>query len=558
MSTTDLGRRCTLPDAANTPDKVTRLNLEHEISVDIDMDRVNRPGIVRSFSFLFCALSAATLIYATGFRYVRKLPAETFQNDFMFWEALLTPWGIAVAVVATITLFSAWSLKWAELDGWKSLRWVVATNIIIMTWSFSSYSINFYSGLQHGWDRALLLLLGVATLWRPRFIGLFLMQLGVIMAHLGDPLSYSWTDKSLSIDLLLLIQLAVVARRRIAVKEEHLLASILFVIAVHYVRPAVGKVALGWLWCDDLSNLFVGSYHQNSWPPGMSESLVFCYAESISTVGLLIKFLTLVVEFAPLFFLTGPRFVCWSLTLAIAMHLGIFVSSGIFFWKWILVDVMLVWAFSHLTPEMKVRLFSMQTSVTFAVVVLSGCFFYQSAPILAWYDSPMYDRFSVRVIEDSGSVYQVSASQMAPFDLQFSQGRFWFADREPRLINCLGSCFDRDRLIAVQQIQTLEDLKAVRQRFGEQMFDASEKERLGDLLIRFVRRNPDSGCATLLKMIPKPPQHIWAYPDQRQPFKTWNWEEPVDRVQLLRTTGIRTSDGLNVLEETLLIDRNCL
>jgi hypothetical protein len=499
------------------------------------------------------ALSAATCFCTNAFRLCRSINPDAFRQSWLISGAITSPWTWFLLATAGLTAVMLWKTRWQDHDEWTAIRWLIIPPIAIFAWCYSVYEYNFFLDRAHMPDRGLLFILGAASIWRPAFLGFFLTQLGLILAHLGYPLPFSWTDKSALIDVLVLTNLFLVGHRFRWCDTRHFLVAAIYVLAIHYFRPAVGKLALGWLTHSDLENLFLSTVHQNGWFTPAGSDAIDSIAKSLSVLGWWLMLATLLIELLPLLWLTRRWVLAAGLLACVGMHLGILFSSGIFFWKWIALDLGMLVAVYSISEDTRKQLFGGVPSVALAGLLCAGWLVYISAPNLAWYDSAMAVRYRVYITGESGQVYDVPPRLLAPFDLQFAQSRLSFVSQEPQLVDCFGSTFTLASFQAASTaVEDQESLSRQRRLHGTVKFDPARRDSLRDLLVAFVRLPPEQRPLGIFAALPDPPQHISTFGLEAsgQDVPVWNWQEPATLIQIRRATAIhRNHRSLPIADE---------
>ncbi len=153
------------------------------------------------------------------------------------------------------------------------------------------------------------------------------------------------------------------------------------------------------------------------------------------------------------------------------------------------------------------------------------------------------------IVGNSGKIYQVPPRAFAPFDMQFAQGRLFFMDDDPMLVDCLGSCSTPQVLEMTESIHSESDLQRIQLTIGRRKYDARLTGMLQRLLTNFAQRPAEASRIPLLGMLPDPPQHIWTFPapDVRQ--DTWEWQEPATRIRKRKLTVSHLDNTTNPIQD---------
>lgn len=513
--------------------------------------RLLKSDFVRLF-----VITILVMMYSMVFRESRGLGARVFASPWMLPAAAFTTWGKLMGCLSLITAIVLWNSRWqsGNRSGIPDVRIIIFPAILVLAWPFSVYEYNYFLDQAHLADRAGIMALALLCVWRPMFLGLFILQLGVVLGQLSFPLTFSWTDKSPLIDVLLLSQIYVVGARMRWWRANHFLWASIWILAVHYLRPGIGKLELGWLQRNEIANLVQGAIHQNGWLCfGLDDGLRAGIVSWVTVLSPVLMLAALLVELFPLIYFSGRKVLLLGLSSAIMMHLAIFASSGIFFWKWIVLDMALIVAILQMPEYTNQRLFQIRHHVVFCLFLVPGSLIYATAPKLAWFDAPLCQRYHIEIVGNSGRIYQVPPSELAPFDLQFAQGRLFFADSDPMVIDCFGSCAALRVLESTESIRSESDLQRIQASIGQKRYDARLTGMLASLLTSFVQQPPEVRMVPFFGMLPDPPQHIWTFPATDVTQERWEWQEPAKEIRI-RKLMVSHLDGKKspIQEKTIL------
>ena len=107
----------------------------------------------------------------------------------------------------------------------------------------------------------------------------------------------------------------------------------------------------------------------------------------------------------------GALFMCYRRNLTLEwllgyelLHIGIFLMSGICFWKWILLNIGLIILMKKLDENCLRTVFSRKYFILSLIVILCSPLYFK--PVwLAWFDTKFNNYYRVEVIGESGSAY---------------------------------------------------------------------------------------------------------------------------------------------------------
>lgn len=508
------------------------------------------------FARLF-VITILVMLYAVIFRESRGLGASVFASPWMLQSAAFTIWGKLMGCLSLITAIVLWNSRWrtGNRNGIPDVRIIIFSTILVLAWPFSVYEYNYFLNQAHLADRAGIVALALLCAWRPMFLGFFITQLGVVLGQLSFPLTFSWTDKSPLIDVLLLSQIYVVGARLRWWRANHFLWASIWILSVHYLRPGIGKLELGWLQRNELANLVQGAIHQNGWLCfGLDDGLRAGIVSWITVLSPVLMLAALLVELFPLIYFSGRKVLLLGLSSAIMMHLAIFASSGILFWQWIVLVIALIVTILRMPAHTAQRLFQIRHHIVFCLFLVPGCLIYATAPKLAWFDAPLCQRYHIEIVGNSGKIYQVPPSELAPFDLQFAQGRLFFADSDPMVIDCFGSCARVQVLESTALVHSENDLKRLQSTIGQRKYDANLTGLLTTLLTRFVQQPTEDRIVPLFGMLPDPPQHIWTFPATDLTQEIWEWQEAAKEIRIRKFTVSHLDGKRSPIQEKSILE----
>jgi hypothetical protein len=406
-------------------------------------------------------------LFLTAFLF--RLPKRIFFEP-SFTIGLLELGPIASAFGMASVAFVAWlfspfgrgHLDWSRIDSSGGLRWPILGAAMALAWAYSGYGYNYYLGQTHLWDRLLIVALMFGILRSPFLIPLLLFEVLVSRAQFDHPLitklpigdelplrvlaivfgcalwnglvdglaafrSSAWAKRLAEgkplVALRSLTQWKPLARwlAPSRIPTHALVFSILCMIAFYYSVAGIGKLMLGanaldWLRDSHMENLFISS-HLNGWLSFLSEARALEIAEVIRVLHLPIAIMTLTFELGMAFILVRQRGTLLILAAISAMHVGIVISSGIVFWKWLTVDLaMLVWLWLR-RDDQEIALVYSKRNALLSLIVIGGLVVAFDSNQFAWWNTKWTMLYEVEVLDEEGEVYRVDRADFSPYAL---------------------------------------------------------------------------------------------------------------------------------------------
>lgn len=456
---------------------------------------------------VFIALGIYTILYEVYFR-LAVLPEEAYFKSVLLFQIFWNPLKLIVIIgPSLILLINYKTLSWSNFEHGNTVKYFVLFISLILVWTYSTYDFNLYYNQPHYIARLLLIFLAFLVLLNPVFISTLVVLAIVIVKQFHYPLgNYSWTDKRVLFDVLILFN----AILYLKLFSQRVVPVFLFVMlclhGANYVVPAIEKLRIRWQFEEKLHYLVASSY-VNGWLSFYDESFILKIITYEKTFNIALITFTLVVEFAPLLMFVHKDAPILILLGAILLHIGIFIFSGIFFWKWILLDVALIvfvilvqfdfsWLF--MWPYLVISLFI----ITFSPPL------FRTVP-LGWYDTPLTEIYELEAVGISGTIYRVPRYFMSPYDIIFAQNRFFYLNDDKVLVGVYGSTHNPEIKKGIEETNKPIELNTLAEVTGKNYYDRGKAERF-DYFIRnyFGNLNKRKKKWILINKL-SAPHHIW-------------------------------------------------
>ena len=498
---------------------------------------------------LFAAVFAAFVLLDRLTRSIASLDAADVDSSVLVWRALVGNPGSAIALVATTGAAlsgrrTELGARWSTLGHGRDLQMLVAPLIVLLVWRGASYGYNYATGQWYVVDRLLLVGFGAASLVRPAWIVLLVLQLRVINQQLFIPTGAASTQNMS--DLIVMAVLAVAAGHLLFVvlrrsSTSAVLAVIGTAIASHFFVPGRGKLSLGWLESDNVANLLLSS-HTVGWL-GSSDHAdrAADLAHRLNTPA---KLATLVIELGAVVAVAHPGlFQVWLLG-AIAVHLIAFAMTGFWFADWIVLEAGLVWMLTReSTRQWVARSWTpLRAVLAVAVVGVAGGRVFHP-PNLAWLDSPVSYAYRVEAIDDAGHRITLPPAVLAPFEQDLNFMYLEFAPVRPAAFG-YGAVYSTDEIRQLEDVDDFDELAVYEQSLD--VVDPEARIRSELLLIQALERWR-SGPEMPAWLIAPPPR-FWTQQEGIQHLSP----SAVASVEVVRVTSLHAHPDLGVRRERLL------
>ena len=477
---------------------------------------------------------------------------------------------VAVFVISIPLVLNRRKLHWKYLGG-KPLQGFITAACATLAWTYSTYDFNLYLNQPHTNDRLTLVTLVFLVWFRPYFVSLFIPACLLMMAQFNYPFfDYSLTDKYLPYSILILflvfLHLLTVGRVLWYLRIFHItrLQSVflallksrgnwylfitLVLIASTYASCGATKIEVGrgwaypfdWVIHDDL-DIGVRQYFARGWLASIDykakdgiTSIVQNYKAPMIAVAFLIEFTVVVC-------VISSRWAQIMLLSASILHLGIFAASGIFFWKWIAIDLgfLILIAFSSQAR----RLFNSYSAI--AGILLVGISLAVFRPIqLGWWYLPYQRVFYWNVEGVSGKTYALNDAFLTPYEMHFTFQRYLY------LVNAELPTIDSSDFSVKQMFDDLGP-EAIEHLPKQNLFEMDKAMKHDQFLRQWIENLERRGTRKHWMSQFPAPHHIWKQREQGQ-LEIFSNQEPVQAVKLRLVELFHSDDGTSVLSNRVV------
>ena len=466
--------------------------------------------LVAAVSGLDLVLQRATWLPEASFE-APVLVAELLRQLATPRPAQLLLTGFLVGLVGAGLWRRSLGPAWEELEAGRRLRLLALVVAGLLAWTSATYGYNAYVGRLHLVDRLLLVALLPLVAWRPAFLWAFLLALMPVLWQVHVPIGgASWAEPILLVRVLLVLGAGYLLR---SVMPRLRGADVVFVvcclIAAHYWVSGVGKLRLdGWILHDQLAYLLPATY-ANGWLGFLEPETIDRLTRGLAGFNGPLKAFTLVAECGAVL-AVARRGVLRALLIGwIALHGGIFLTTGICFWRWMLLDaaVFALFAASRSGP---LPIFTRPHLVLSVVLIGGGAVWFRPVE-LAWHDARISYTYRLHAVTADGARYVLPPRFFEPYAYQFTLSGFGYLSAAPRLPVTWGATRHAAVGRELGAAATPEAVWAVERAHGRVGHHPERAARFDAFLRRFVPARlarPPSAWWTYLQA----PPLLWTFP----------------------------------------------
>jgi hypothetical protein len=210
---------------------------------------------------------------------------------------------------------------------------------------------------------------------------------------------------------------------------------VLFAVALHFgnyfyaglIKATLGDNPLDWTLHNRTELLVLAAWDNLVLPVSFREHFPALTYKLIANVRPVTNFLTITIQLLAVVAIVRIR---WAIFITLCydlLHLVIFATTGIFFWKFILLNLAIVAA---LTP---IAVLDTPAKLKFALasVVLCSVLVFHILPSFAWLDTPSMNRVRLYAIADDGRAYLVPSNYFLATSVNVAQNRWIWPSRGP-------------------------------------------------------------------------------------------------------------------------------
>lgn len=456
--------------------------------------------------------------------------------------------------------------SWNQFEFSSILKSFILILVGILFWEQFFSDFDFYLNTDSFLEKSILAFSFVLLFFNPIFIVVFLTQSYLIwLSHQFVLGSFHFTDIRPAYEIITLFVSFLFVKR---FRKIHFNVFLLLALSLHasnYFIPGMTKVELspnGWEWIflNQLSNLFVSSYI-NGWLGFLDPNTIFNISDLIDKAEFLFSPISVLIEISAIMLLIHKRASIFLIVGFQLLHLGIFLASGIFFWSWMIVNFGLIFILRKLPEETLDYLYSKKNKALFIFLVVLSPLIYQPSA-LGWWDSRLNTTYDFILTTENEKKIKFNRNDFGPYDMIFSQNRFYYASNEKVLNGTYGNIQNNDKKFTrllytivnnvlkpvlgyvpkyrennsfeiyqkLQNAKNIDEVKKLIQLYGKNQFDLERKLALESFLENyFVHLNNTTKKYSWYHKLGAP-YHIYDLSEKR-----FDGKEDIIRVEVIKS-----------------------
>lgn len=515
---------------------------------------------------------AAAALVVLPLHYLVRVATQFDEQDYRQLSPILANM-TNVRFIGTVALFTVLPVGYWYTGapiGWGAFGEIAS----LMTWvaicayvlSEGIYMRNFYFERWHLLERLWLIGFGaLAIYFGPAFAPLFLLGHKIITTQFDYPDigGFEGTHSRLPWTVLLIASAVAVVQLGLDLQPRHATFLVLCGFAAHYFHPGVAKLSsngpLYYLRHNNPTYMLLNAYPLG-WLSFLDEMTVVRIGQLSDRIKPLLNLAVIFIELGAILVLLSEQVAVLVVALVILLHLSILFTTGVDFWKWMLIDTaLLTGLFIASGPALAPFGDGYWIALFVGFVVLAEG--WMNPVGMGWLDAPYSERIEFEARCADGERIPIHPNIFRPYDpvvTQGATGAFTFLGENPRITFCLGAVTDeRNKPLHRRLMQSLQkpQLDAAEKadfntKCGVDMRNDTQKANLEGLLTQFLRAKQPHGVTSMLRYLASPREFYTPGISERASYERI---PEFEAVSVYRIDGIWTADGFSELERTELL-----
>ncbi len=514
-----------------------------------------------------------------------------YYSSSLLLASLKNPVVLAGFVLNNVFIFLNYKyLYWKNFESSRKLKYFIFIVAFVLAWAYSTYDYNLYLDQAHYFDRFFLLFSAGLILVHPAFAAIFVPAFLLVISQFNYPLiHFSINDKYLPTNMLLafmaFMHLVILTRllhakygglvNSVEVGQKKIIRAILsafpvsliegkikcktyvFLIicicASFYFNPGVKKLWISpnfyeWSFINELYLHAIWKLDMG-WLAFLDESAKQQFVEWLKFLNTPMMLATVALEIGALFILFRKKIAILFILSFAALHLGIFIESGILFWKWIWVNLALVVFLLALEKKPYEVIFNGKYFVFSILIIFFSEIYFRPVP-LGWWDTRNYFKLQTEGIGESGKSYRIQDSFMDPFHVLFEFQRFEYIIDE-KLIYSTGGTTKYDQFIAVKN-SGIAGLPALKEKIGKNNYDEEKAKQFDEFIQTYFHNlNKRKSKDIVFSYFPAP-HHVYFDDFFHDPPGVYKLQEPIKLIRIRFREYHYEDDKAHLLQDKII------
>jgi hypothetical protein len=211
----------------------------------------------------------------------------------------------------------------------------------------------------------------------------------------------------------------------------------------------------------------------------------------------------------------------------VGFHLGVVALSGIFFWKWILFEMVLFALLLRRRDSPALQIFSPAHALWSIPLILGGTIWFQPVN-LSWYSVPVSYAYRLEAVDEAGNAAAIQPRDLAPYEYQFALAGFGYLSPYQQLPGNFGATSSREQARRVVAASTPAEVRALEVEIGRVPENPAAAAAFDRFIRAFIAARSEHEPSRLRRWLGAPPQHL-RFADSETTDAPGEWVEVVIR-----------------------------
>lgn len=434
-----------------------------------------------------------------------------YYNFSICLGSFLHPLFLIALVVIGLPLFIKRNILF-NLSVSKTDKLIIVTSAFLLSWELCTYNYNYYLNSAFYFDRVLLLVFPF-LLWRwPVLSAIYVPLAMVYRSQFNYPVDgFELFDKRLLFDLLLMFVAVIYCDVYFKQSTKKYFYLALCIIASDYFVTGISKLLIsphGYEWATDnrISDLFLNA-HQRGWLVDFSEKQIENIHAVLLKYNVFLQVIVLLLELTAIMILRNVHTAILLIALLFVMHLAIFLIGGIFFWKWMLIDLLVLAIIISNKSNFYPDIFT-KTNFKVSLIIITTSFIWLRPYTIGWFDTRINQFFIYEAEDLRGQTLELNKNDFNPYHqwIQYDKLLFLVDDK------CLPvSGFGYTISYSIKQgLDTIkpDNIQSFISQNGEVFFDKQKADAFNQFMFTFFK-NRNANYTKLLLTKFHAPNHLY-------------------------------------------------
>lgn len=509
--------------------------------------------------------------------FMEMMPEEVYQADSVFGAMFdrdltaiaeasreqmpIVPDILFLLPPTVILLLARRGLRWTEWEHGRALRLLIVLPLAMFAYSGSTFDYNMYLDEGHAIDRLLLVAAAIASWYTPLAVPIATRFAMVMLKEAYVPIRLDDFEFRAPAEFMCIASIFIWASAvSHSFKIKHFLLVFISSWAGYYYIAGIAKWNIGpeysWLLENKLTNVAVAGYVRG-WMSFLDHDAYMRFIDFVAHFDLAMAVFTLVIEMGAIIGLfIHPRLSKWWFIGLAILNLGIFATTGIFFWKWIFPNFVFAWWVMGPGRPLVDQLY--RQKLVLLVGIFSVWWSTQHYRVLywttrvSWYDTRLEQNYELWGIGESGQRYLIDPATITPMDMHWTQGSFCYTTNDHSLTGIFATSGNYGIMKKLENYEQPE--QALRLFKGAKRCGNKRRKAFDDFMIRYFGNiNRYGRKHQWLSWIGRP-AHIWVFPKGSfyEGLDRYEEQEPLTRIEVTRQVIYRHGGKLHNLDQELV------